>query len=316
MSNVERRNNYRRRIFSFNRTSERRSISFIAESTFDHFDKTKRNFEISRTDSDRKFLRKFNFSAEKQRQILSFEHFSLRKQKTGRKICSIEQNFNLQQKRRFSRKFFWMRSLAKNFERIDLSTTKYSAWVINGIEHSRFSMIFVCISVDFSDETRLKPVLLLVNPAGGAGKAERLVSENVVGVWREANFPYQIILTGSNLFLFSKSTKSSGNIFTRIRNIETPQRRTGFPIRSPSTSDWSNDSSADFDLPGWTLTIDMKNNETPKKIYRSDRLTETIQTFSHRMETINLSSWEVLRFVEADFLSEFVGRLIKHEAFP
>ncbi|CAF5129348.1 unnamed protein product, partial [Rotaria magnacalcarata] len=42
---------------------------------------------------------------------------------------------------------------------------------------------------------RDKRALVLVNPAGGAGKAYRLVMEYVVGVWSEAEFQYHIVLT-------------------------------------------------------------------------------------------------------------------------
>jgi hypothetical protein len=41
-----------------------------------------------------------------------------------------------------------------------------------------------------------KRVLVFVNPAGGAGKAQRLVMEHVVGVWSEAEFSYHMIITG------------------------------------------------------------------------------------------------------------------------
>ncbi len=51
--------------------------------------------------------------------------------------------------------------------------------------------------VDIVTTRRDKPVLVFVNPAGGAGKAYRLVMEYVVGVWSEAEFNYHIIVTGS-----------------------------------------------------------------------------------------------------------------------
>ena len=35
-----------------------------------------------------------------------------------------------------------------------------------------------------------------MNPAGGAGKAHRLVMEFVIGVWSEAQFSHKIIVTG------------------------------------------------------------------------------------------------------------------------
>jgi hypothetical protein len=43
---------------------------------------------------------------------------------------------------------------------------------------------------------RDKRALVFVNPAGGAGKAYRLVMEHVVGVWSEAEFNYHMIVTG------------------------------------------------------------------------------------------------------------------------
>ncbi|CAF3529440.1 unnamed protein product [Adineta steineri] len=42
---------------------------------------------------------------------------------------------------------------------------------------------------------RDKRALVFVNPAGGAGKAYRLVMEYVVGVWSESEFSYQMIIT-------------------------------------------------------------------------------------------------------------------------
>ncbi len=43
---------------------------------------------------------------------------------------------------------------------------------------------------------RDKRALVFVNPAGGAGKAQRLVLEYVVGVWSEAEFNHHMIITG------------------------------------------------------------------------------------------------------------------------
>lgn len=43
---------------------------------------------------------------------------------------------------------------------------------------------------------REKRALVFINPASGAGKAHRLVMENVVGVWSEAEFSHHMILTG------------------------------------------------------------------------------------------------------------------------
>lgn len=56
-----------------------------------------------------------------------------------------------------------------------------------------FTFIF---SVDLVTERRDKRVLVLINPASGAGKAQRLVMEHAIGVWSEAELSYQIVLTG------------------------------------------------------------------------------------------------------------------------
>ena len=55
-----------------------------------------------------------------------------------------------------------------------------------------------CLNIvaDIVMAKRHKPVLVFVNPAGGAGKAYRLVMEHAVGVWSEAEFQYHIIITG------------------------------------------------------------------------------------------------------------------------
>jgi len=57
-------------------------------------------------------------------------------------------------------------------------------------------ILFSINLVDIVRTKRDKCVLVFVNPASGAGKAQRLVREYVVGVWSEAEFNYQIILTG------------------------------------------------------------------------------------------------------------------------
>jgi len=59
-----------------------------------------------------------------------------------------------------------------------------------------FKKLFSINLVDIVRTKRDKSVLVFVNPAGGAGKAQRLVREYVVGVWSEAEFNYQIIVTG------------------------------------------------------------------------------------------------------------------------
>jgi len=51
------------------------------------------------------------------------------------------------------------------------------------------------LPLDLVTSKRDKRVLVFINPASGAGKAQRLVMEHVVGVWSEAEFSYQIILT-------------------------------------------------------------------------------------------------------------------------
>jgi hypothetical protein len=54
----------------------------------------------------------------------------------------------------------------------------------------------LCTTVDIVTTKRDKPVLVFVNPAGGAGKAYRLVMEYVVAVWSEAEFQHHIMITG------------------------------------------------------------------------------------------------------------------------
>lgn len=53
---------------------------------------------------------------------------------------------------------------------------------------------------DIVDNQRDKRALVFVNPAGGAGKAQRLVMQHVVGVWSEAEFDHHIVMTGIKLF--------------------------------------------------------------------------------------------------------------------
>mgnify|MGYP002378370205 CR=1 FL=1 len=54
----------------------------------------------------------------------------------------------------------------------------------------------MCIG-DIVENQLDKRVLIFVNPAGGAGKAQRLVMQHVVGVWSEAEFNHHIVVTGS-----------------------------------------------------------------------------------------------------------------------
>ncbi|CAF3675084.1 unnamed protein product [Rotaria sp. Silwood1] len=51
------------------------------------------------------------------------------------------------------------------------------------------------LPLDIATTKRNKRALVFVNPAGGAGKAYRLVMEHVIGVWSEAEFTYHIIVT-------------------------------------------------------------------------------------------------------------------------
>ncbi|CAF1131889.1 unnamed protein product [Rotaria sordida] len=51
------------------------------------------------------------------------------------------------------------------------------------------------LPLDIVTTKRDKRALVFVNPAGGAGKAYRLVMEYVIGVWSEAEFTYHIIIT-------------------------------------------------------------------------------------------------------------------------
>ncbi len=50
--------------------------------------------------------------------------------------------------------------------------------------------------MDIVQTKRDKRALVFVNPASGAGKAQRMVMQYVVGVWSEAEFNHQIIITG------------------------------------------------------------------------------------------------------------------------
>jgi hypothetical protein len=58
--------------------------------------------------------------------------------------------------------------------------------------------IFLFITlVDIVQTKRDKRTVVFVNPASGAGKAQRMVMQHVVGVWSEAEFNHQIIVTGT-----------------------------------------------------------------------------------------------------------------------
>jgi hypothetical protein len=63
--------------------------------------------------------------------------------------------------------------------------------------------------VDIISTKRDKRALVFVNPAGGAGKAYRFVMEYVVAVWSEAEFKYQIIVTGSKELISASKSKHS-----------------------------------------------------------------------------------------------------------
>jgi sphingosine kinase len=69
--------------------------------------------------------------------------------------------------------------------------------------------------------------LVFVNPAGGSGKAYRLVMEYVVAVWSEAEFPHQIIITGScrycqsdQFMLFTYITEYAGHAREFVQSID------------------------------------------------------------------------------------------------
>jgi hypothetical protein len=76
-----------------------------------------------------------------------------------------------------------------------------------------FLKLFSINLVDIVRTKRDKSVLVFVNPAGGAGKAQRLVREYVVGVWSEAEFNYQLIVTGF------KQRKNKRNIYFLYHRI-------------------------------------------------------------------------------------------------
>lgn len=52
--------------------------------------------------------------------------------------------------------------------------------------------------MDIVNTKRGQRTIVFVNPAGGAGKAYRFVMEYCVAVWSEAEFPHQIMVTGSS----------------------------------------------------------------------------------------------------------------------
>lgn len=54
----------------------------------------------------------------------------------------------------------------------------------------------LCILGEIVRTKRDKRALIFVNPAGGAGKAHRLVMQHCVGIWSEAQFEHHIIVTG------------------------------------------------------------------------------------------------------------------------
>jgi hypothetical protein len=80
----------------------------------------------------------------------------------------------------------------------DLFETKTSSLVLEDFFEKEF---ILSILVDIVTTKRDKRVLVFVNPAGGAGKAYRLVMEYVVGVWSEAEFNYQIVVTGFKIMI-------------------------------------------------------------------------------------------------------------------
>ncbi|CAF4953905.1 unnamed protein product [Rotaria sp. Silwood1] len=79
---------------------------------------------------------------------------------------------------------------------------KYNDYETNYTEIMRWhhhvaSAIYLRRNLPFDIMTtkRDKPALVFVNPAGGAGKAYRLVMEHAIGIWNEAEFNYRIIIT-------------------------------------------------------------------------------------------------------------------------
>lgn len=83
---------------------------------------------------------------------------------------------------------------------------------------------------------RHKPVLVFVNPAGGAGKAYRLVMEHAVGVWSEAEFQYHIVITGwstslamqANAIRFSRVCGSRARLCANDSTSRMEWHRLGF----------------------------------------------------------------------------------------
>ena len=57
-------------------------------------------------------------------------------------------------------------------------------------------VFFRMILEEIVQTKRDKRALVFVNPAGGAGNAYRMVMQHVVGVWSEAEFSHQIVVTG------------------------------------------------------------------------------------------------------------------------
>jgi hypothetical protein len=81
------------------------------------------------------------------------------------------------------------------------------------MKYSFKNKIFFFINlVDIIRTKRDKRVLVFVNPAGGAGKAYRFVMQYVVGVWSEAEFNHQIIVTGFKR-IFQKRKRISNFFF-------------------------------------------------------------------------------------------------------
>lgn len=85
--------------------------------------------------------------------------------------------------------------------------------------------------VDIISTKRDKRALVFINPAGGAGKAYRLVMEHVVGVWSEAEFNYQIIVTGLK-------NSSNKNLYFSFYIIEYAGHARDF-VHTLDLSEWS-----------------------------------------------------------------------------
>lgn len=88
-----------------------------------------------------------------------------------------------------------------------------------------FNFTYVLL-VEIRSKNSEKPALVLVNPAGGAGKAQRLILEHAAGIWSQAEFSHQVILTGKKTNVnesnrFQKRTILFKRIFRPCTSIRT-----------------------------------------------------------------------------------------------